>query len=407
MEREDGNRRFAESYTCAELERFGCASGGFWKGSARNVQIFRIPVPAFGCYRVEAEVCAREDGEILLFGNRRRLFAKRVLRAGECFTKAFLILLTESPVSEKELGEEPAVFVSLAGPAELSGASVRAVYEDERVPIVFAAGDSTMTDQEADLANLSSGLYHTAGVYCGWGEMFSCFFSEAAVFSNHARSGRTTLSFREEGHYAIVRQYLKPGDFFLIQFGHNDQKLAELDSFGGYRRELERYAREIQEAGAFPILATPVGRNIWKQDGTYADLLWHHADAVRDLGEKMDLPVLDLHRITTERIRREGEAKTSLYLYPGDRTHANDYGGYRIASEAASALKALLEKRSEEAYRRLAACICPPVSEEAWEPDPSREQELIRKSKELAGDGSDFQKALERGDGELYAFLTR
>lgn len=49
-----------------------------------------------------------------------------------------------------------------------------------------------------------------------------------------------------------MEQNIKPGDFFLIQFGHNDQKLEYLQAKKGYQDNLIRYIREIREKEAYP-----------------------------------------------------------------------------------------------------------------------------------------------------------
>ena len=115
--------------------------------------------------------------------------------------------------------------------------------------------------------------------------MITAYLNDKAGVSNHAHSGLTTDSFRKEGHYAVIDQYRKPGDFFFFQFGHNDQKLDELKAFGGYRTNLARYINECRDKGGYPVLVTPVARNSWKgNDGSYNDLLAEYAESCREVG---------------------------------------------------------------------------------------------------------------------------
>ena len=48
-----------------------------------------------------------------------------------------------------------------------------------------------------------------------------------ATVSNYARSGRSSKSFITEGLLEQIREKMKPHDYMLIQFGHNDQKRDE------------------------------------------------------------------------------------------------------------------------------------------------------------------------------------
>ena len=55
----------------------------------------------------------------------------------------------------------------------------------------------------------------------GWGQLLPEFFRAEARFSNLAQPGRSSRSFRAEGHWAEALR-MAP-DCIFIQFGHNDQ----------------------------------------------------------------------------------------------------------------------------------------------------------------------------------------
>lgn len=116
--------------------------------------------------------------------------------------------------------------------------------EEVNGPTVYLAGDSTVTDQPGDYP------YYPGTCYCGWGQMLPAYFDTRVAVSNHSHSGLTTDSFRKEGHYAVISQYSKPGDYVFFQFGHNDQKLPGLQAKGGYRANLQRYIKENQQRGS-------------------------------------------------------------------------------------------------------------------------------------------------------------
>lgn len=79
--------------------------------------------------------------------------------------------------------------------------------EEVNGPTVYMAGDSTVTDQPGDYP------YYPGTCYCGWGQMLPAYFDTRVAVSNHSHSGLTTDSFRKEGHYAVISQYSKPGDY--------------------------------------------------------------------------------------------------------------------------------------------------------------------------------------------------
>lgn len=187
---------------------------------------------------------------------------------------------------------------------------------------ILLAGDSTVTEQPR------STPYAPGCSYCGWGQMLHLFCVEGTAIHNYAISGLTVETFRDEGQYDKLRATLRPGDFALFQFGHNDQKRAHLQAEGGYREGLTAYVSEIREAGGIPVLVTPVARNSWKGNGAYNDLLAEYAAAVLRLGSALDVPVLDLHARSMDWIRALGLQGAKAYFYPGDFTHANVYGGF-------------------------------------------------------------------------------
>src|SRR4051812_28588463 len=78
---------------------------------------------------------------------------------------------------------------------------------DPKLPTVYVIGDSTANNTE----------------HRGWGDPFIDLFDHTkANVVNRARAGRSSRSFQTEGLWDKLLQDLRPGDFVLIQFGHND-----------------------------------------------------------------------------------------------------------------------------------------------------------------------------------------
>lgn len=295
-----------------------------WDGEGDLPLTFVCDVPREGNYRVKVTLYAKRDAGALLFLGRRRLVARLELKKGELWSGSFLANICPIiPRGYESAMEDLTLDVTLVG----AGVCLCAVQaEPWEGPVIYIAGDSTVTDQSADYP------YLPGSSYCGWGQMLSAYVGHAFPVSNHAHSGLTTESFREEGHYAILYERIKPGDFCLIQFGHNDQKLMHLLAQEGYRDNLVRYISELSAKGAFPVLVTPLARNSWMGgSGAYNDLLADYARVCLDIGRSMQIPVADLHERSMAFVKEQGREAAKRYFFPSDYTHSNDYGAYLFA----------------------------------------------------------------------------
>ena len=79
-------------------------------------------------------------------------------------------------------------------------------------PVVFFTGDSTVknADKEED------GMW-------GWGsQAYTIFNPKKITCVNAAKAGRSSRSYLNEGRWEKVYNSLQPGDYVLIEFGHND-----------------------------------------------------------------------------------------------------------------------------------------------------------------------------------------
>lgn len=216
-------------------------------------------------------------------------------------------------------------------------------------PTIHIAGDSTVTDQPSGLP------YNPLECYSGWGQMLPFFLGNGFAVANHAHSGLSTESFRKEGHYKIMLDELNRGDYVLIQFAHNDQKIPHLGAKDGYYDNINRYIDELTDRGVNPILVTPLARNTWCKN-IYNDLLEIHADTVREIGQERDVPVIDLHRETVKKIKEYGYDKAAIYYHEGDLTHTNDLGAFKAAKIVAGELIERLENRGDR-YSKLFSAI--------------------------------------------------
>ncbi|MCJ8167034.1 rhamnogalacturonan acetylesterase [Pontibacter sp. E15-1] len=218
-------------------------------------------------------------------------------------------------------------------------------YIQKKAPTLFLVGDSTMADKP----------YGNGNPEKGWGQVFPLYLQEGVKVQNHAVNGRSTKSFRDEGRWDAMLQLLKPGDYVIIEFGHNDQKDQDPKRYAApetdYRHNLERYVAEARAKKAIPVLATPIVRRRFV-NGQLEDTHGKYPAVVRAVAAEKNVPLLDLERRTRELVARYGEEKSkALYLHLGpneyaslpdgrtDDTHLSAYGAFRVNDLVAEELR--------------------------------------------------------------------
>ena len=299
-----------------------------------------------GRFRVTVTLAGTEDGgEALLFVSRRRLCWRGTPGPGERVTVSALCDVSpivavgggDAAVGDLGRAEDTSVDVAVIGAAL---AEVR--IEPWEGTMVYLMGDSTVTDQPAQTP------YAPGETYAGWGQALPLYLGEQYCVSNHAHSGLSTETFRDKGHYKILRELVRPGDLVLIQFGHNDQKRLHLAAETGYTDNLVRYIRELRALGARPVLVTSLARNTWAGAEAYNDMLAPFAEAMERIGAAEDVPVLDLQGAMKEAILRAGLDGARHWFHPCDYTHLNDFGAHMAAGfVAAEMVRAGLAERRE------------------------------------------------------------
>lgn len=195
------------------------------------------------------------------------------------------------------------------------------------VPTLYICGDSTVTDQPAEYP------YSPTSTYCGWGQAFGMLTHDLAV-ANHAQSGSCTTAFMASNLTAFEDK-IQSGDYMVIEFGHNDQKLKELDAMGGYKKNLLKLAEIARTHGAEPIICSPINRIIFEPDGKLLNLLGTYRDAAKAAAEEVSCTFIDMWQRTTDYFETAGPVKSlEFFRYLGDDrdyTHTNDIGGTMIA----------------------------------------------------------------------------
>lgn len=159
-----------------------------------------------------------------------------------------------------------------------------------------------------------------------------------------AKNGRSTKSFLDEGLFTPARQGMEPGDFLLIQFGHNDEKddpARHTDPNGSFRVNLRYFIREARKRGAFPVLITPIARRLFDEKGDFRPgSHGPYPEAVRQVGIEQNVPVADLTALTESFLAELGdELSKPLFVWPKDNTHLKAEGAVRMAGFLAAELE--------------------------------------------------------------------
>ena len=179
----------------------------------------------------------------------------------------------------------------------------------------------------------------------GWGQLFREFVIPPAKLQNRALNGRSTKSFIAEKHWAQTLDTLQPGDWVIIQFGHNDQKADKpelhTEPAGSYRENLLRFIRETRAKSAHPVLATSVVRRRWDSNGEFIDTLGDYPAATRALAAAEKVPLLELHTLTLRMESEAGIEGSKRFHFPGDDTHYSENGAAATAALAAAEIHRL------------------------------------------------------------------
>jgi lysophospholipase L1-like esterase len=223
---------------------------------------------------------------------------------------------------------------------------------DPSLPSLFIAGDSTAAQGAPGAV--------------GWGRELPAFFDAARVnVINRARGGRSSRTFITEGLWDRLLADVKPGDYVLIQFGHNDagainddkrargslralgDETQEIDNtltgrhetvhtYGWYMRKM---IADTREKGATPILLSLTVRNIWT-DGKVERGSGKYGEWTRALAKEQNVAFVDLTQIIADRYEQMGEDAVKS-LFPRDHTHTSDAGAELNARCVVAGLKAL------------------------------------------------------------------
>jgi lysophospholipase L1-like esterase len=205
--------------------------------------------------------------------------------------------------------------------------------------LVVTVGDSTMANYAAEKPAR------------GWGMYLQELLKPGVVVSNLAANGRSTKTFMAEGRWKTALA-LKP-DYVLIQFGHNDShakgKRESTDAATDFTGFIRNYVDETRDAGAVPILVTPMLRRNYTTDGKLDDILQPYADAMKAVAAEKNTALIDLHSASRALYEKLGPDEVAKFASePADRTHFNEAGARVMAELVAKDLARVAPQLARE-----------------------------------------------------------
>ncbi len=176
---------------------------------------------------------------------------------------------------------------------------------------VFIAGDSIAAAYAAE-----------EWPRAGWGQALGLFLAEDVRVRDEAWPGASSRTFVEDGRLDRILAAVEPGDYLVISFGHNDQMPDErhTDPETGYRDQLRLFVERARDAGAVPVLVTPVERRRFDTTGRARASLGAYPAAMAEVARETGTPLVDLHAMSLRRWDALGPAGTReefLWLAPG------------------------------------------------------------------------------------------
>lgn len=233
---------------------------------------------------------------------------------------------------------------------------------------IFMVGDSTMANKPLDKENQER----------GWGQMLPLYFQGPVKIDNHAMNGRSSKSFIGEKRWDKVMDKIRPGDYVIIQFGHNDEKVKNKDRYsepgGTFDENLRKYVNDTRSKGGIPILMNsivrrnfPASASVKAEDrddnppvgptkdteGGYILVDTHGAylESPRRVARETGCAFVDMNKLTHKLVQELGPTLSKqLFMWipadtyefcpkgKADNTHLNVLGGIVVSRLAANAL---------------------------------------------------------------------
>ncbi len=327
------------------------AQTGSFDVNINSASYFSVQVPD-GNYRITVTVGSKKrKAETVVRAESRRLMVEDVKTArGQLIDCSFIVnkrsprflMTTKDGVREETvrlkdreksyLNWDDSLTLEFNGPAP--AVSRIRIEPDTTATTIFLCGNSTVVDQNAE-------------PWASWGQMIPRWFDSRVAVSNHAESGLTARSFLAGNRLEKILTMMRPGDYVVCEFGHNDEKehLPGDGAWYHYVYNLKVFVDKVRQAGGHIIFCTPTQRRFWQDDNRHIkDTHGDFPAAMRSVAERENVPIIDLNEKTRTFFETLGyeDSKRALVHYPAntypgqdqplaDNTHFNPYGAYEVA----------------------------------------------------------------------------
>jgi lysophospholipase L1-like esterase len=186
----------------------------------------------------------------------------------------------------------------------------------------------------------------------GWGEVLGGYFNNNVKILNFAKSGRCTVTFREQGWWDKLLAS-KP-DYVIMALGANDanKEPQTADSILQFKENLRRFYREAEAINAKTIFVT-LNQSMYRGDddtpvfrdgkAIRADRI-PYSQAIREIAAEFKVPCLDLFTEQAKAMEQIGEKECATYYCiqrlsdRHDPSHTNIMGAHFLANIIATEL---------------------------------------------------------------------
>jgi rhamnogalacturonan acetylesterase len=237
----------------------------------------------------------------------------------------------------------------------------------QQKPTLFIVGDSTV----------KNGQGTGGGGLWGWGDFTAPYFDTTKIkIENNARGGTSSRTFQTQGLWDQVLLKMKPGDYVLMQFGHNDASALDdiarargtIKGIGEETKEIFNPIRNVQEVvhtygwymrkfvsdarakGAVAIVCSPIPRNDWKDGKVSRSSKDGYAKWSKAIADSLQVPFIDLNEKVAARYEAMGAESVKLF-FPVDHTHTN-IGGAKLNAQIVVEQVKMLRPAKLENYLR-------------------------------------------------------
>jgi len=199
-------------------------------------------------------------------------------------------------------------------------------------PTIFLLGDSTVCDQSKE-------------PYNSWGQMLTRWFTPDVAIANHGESGETYRDSLGRRRLDKILSVMLPGDWLLMQFGHNDQKQIAAKSgspFTTYKAEIKKHVDAVRAHAGHPLIISPMERRGFGAAGKVIASLADYAEASRQSAQELNVPYIDLNALSQpfyEALESRGPEFSRKAFAGQDNTHHNNYGSYELSKLIVQSLR--------------------------------------------------------------------